>query len=1050
MGEFFIRRPIFAIALTVAITLAGIISIGGLAIEQYPDITPPVVQVSANYAGADAKSVNDAVATPLGEQALGVSDMLYMQTTSANDGSMTLQLTFDIGSSPDMDAIFTQNNVAAATPQLPEAVTEQGVVTRKSNTGFLMVYALTSDGRYDDEFLSNYAYINIANSIEKINGVGKVEIMGAGEYAMRVWIHPERLRYYGIALDDVLSAISEQSAIYPAGKFGADPAPSTEHLTYTVILPAAYSTAEEFASIILSLDQNGNQVRLSDVADVSLGSKSYTVRSTMGSNPSALMVIYQEPGSNAVEVGARVKEVISEQQPRLPDGIAFYPIVDATDSIEAGIGDIIRTLVIALLLVIAIIYLFLQDWRSTLIPLIAVPVSLVGVFILFPLIGFSLNVISLLALVLATGLVVDDAIVVVEAAQADIQRGLPPAEAAREAMRRVQSPIIATTVVLLAVFIPVSTMSGITGRLVEQFSITIAAAVTLSAFNALTLSPALCSLLLRPRTPKQKGFFARFNRWFDTATEHYTNRATIIARHTARTALFIGVMCVGIFITWRLLPDGFLPDEDEGYLMVMVTTPPASSLETTMQAMQHIEDIVMTHPEVKYTSTAAGFNMMASISSSSSGVLFVVLKDYAERKLSAAQLAQLLNEELYTAIPEAECYALIPPSIPGLGVTSGISLQVLDFEGRGTAYLSEHTSCLMDSLKRDKAIANISTSFSATTPQRLLRVNRQQALSEGIDIEEIYSTISTLLGGKYTGNFNRFGRLYQTYVQASADSRIDEHSLNRYFVKNGRGEMVPLSAFVSVRDTIGVEYITQYNLNQAIALTATPTAGTSSGEAMDRIEAIAKRVLPSDIGIAWSGLSYQQAQESGGEWKIYLIAIIFAFLALASLYESWSLPLAIILSVPAAVVGAMVAMVIAHIFKADYVYNIYVQISLIMLIGLAAKNAILVVEYADRIYHSHADITPITAAIAAARERVRPIVMTALAFVLGVMPLIFASGSYSTARNIMGVALVGGMITATVVGIFLYPASYFLVKQYSKDKKEEVAAKPDDHKTDAQ
>ena len=1045
MGEFFIRRPIFAIALTVAITLAGIISIGGLAIEQYPDITPPVVQVSANYVGADAQTVNDAVATPLGEQALGVSDMLYMQTTSANDGSMNLQLTFEIGSSPDMDAIFTQNNVAAATPQLPEAVTEQGVVTRKSNTGFLMVYALTSDGRYDDEFLSNYAYINLSNSIEKINGVGKVEIMGAGEYAMRVWIHPERLRYYGIALEDVMEAIKEQSAIYPTGKFGAEPAPSAEHLTYTVILPAAYSTAEEFASIILSLDENGNQVRLSDVADVKLGSKSYNVRSTMGSNPSALIVIYQEPGSNAVEVGSRVRAVIGEQEEALPDGISILPIVDATQNIVDGIDDIVRTLFIALLLVVAIIYLFLQDWRATLIPVIAVPVSLVGIFTIFPLIGFSLNVISLLALVLATGLVVDDAIVVVEAAQAGIQRGLPPIEAAREAMHRVQSPIIATTVVLLAVFIPVSTMSGITGRLVEQFSITIAAAVTLSAFNALTLSPALCAILLRSRTTAEKGFFARFNRWFDSATERYTRLSTIITRHTARTALFIGVMCVGIFITWRILPDGFLPDEDEGYLMVMVTTPSASSLSTTMKAMQNVEKQVMNHPEVRYTSSAIGFNMMASISSPSSGVLFVVLKDYSDRKLSAAQLAQQLNEELYAAIPEAECYALIPPSIPGLGVTSGISLQVQDLGGRGTAYLAEQTTLLMDSLKQNNSIANISTSFSASTPQRLLHVNRQQALSEGIAIEDIYSTLSTLLGGKYTGNFNRFGRLYQTYVQASPKSRLDAHSLNDYFVKNGRGEMVPLSAFVSVKDTVGVEYITQFNLNQSIALTATPSAGTSSGEAMEQIEAVAKRVLPSDVGITWSGLSFQQSQESGGEWKIYLIAIIFAFLALASLYESWSLPLAIMLSVPAAVVGAMVAMVMAHLFVAEYVYNIYVQISLIMLIGLAAKNAILVVEYADRIYRSHPESSLLTAAITAARERVRPIIMTALAFVLGVMPLIFASGNYSTARNIMGVALVGGMATATAVGIFLYPATYYMIKR--------LASRPDtnnDLKADTQ
>ena len=1040
MGEFFIRRPIFALSLTIAITLLGLLSLTRLAIEQYPDITPPVVQVTASYVGADAETVNDAVATPLGEQVLGVSDMLYMESTSANDGSMTMQLTFEVGSSPDMDAIFTQNNVSSATSSLPQAVTQQGVVTRKSNTGFLMVYALTSDGRYDDELLSNYAYINLHNDLAKLSGVGQVQIMGAGEYAMRVWIYPEKLHYYSLSLDAVVDAIKAQSAIYPTGQFGAEPAPDNTVFTYTVTLPKAYSTPEEFSNIILSMDQTGAEVRLRDVADVSMGSQSYSVRSLMGSDPTALLVIYQEPGSNAVEVGSRVREVISHKQERLPEGMDIYTIVDATQNISEGIADIVKTIILALVLVIAIIYLFLQSWRATLIPLIAVPVSLIGVFILYPVLGFSLNVISLLATVLAIGLVVDDAIVVVEAAEAGIERGLGAREAAIEAMRRVQSPIIATTVVLLAVFIPASFMGGITGLLFEQFAITISMAISLSAFNALTLSPALCALLLKKRQPYTRGFFYRFNRWFEARTKAYRKATSILSRHVVRTAVFVGVMAICVVVAWHSLPSGFLPDEDEGYLMVVVSTPEASSLDVTLQAMQHTNQVVSSHPEVEHTALAAGYNMIAGISSSSSGVMFVVLKDSKSRRLTSSQLADILTKELYTAIPEAECYAFIPPSIPGLGITSGITLEVQDLEGRGTQYLMEQVSRLMDSLQKDKAIASVSTQFTASTPQRLLKVNRSQAMSEGVAIEEIYSTLSTLLGGEYIGNFNRFGRQYQTYIQATPDSRVDRHSLNSYFVRNGQGENVPLSAFVSVKDTIGVEYIKQFNLSQSISLTATAAEGVSTGEAMQHIEQLADELLPDDIGMAWSGISYQQDQAKSSGKGIYGVALIFIFLALAALYESWSLPIAILLSVPVAIVGALLAMILAHAVHPIYVNDIYMQISLIMLIGLAAKNAILVVEYADTIYHSRENISLLDAAIEASRERLRPIIMTALAFILGILPLIFSTGCYSTARNIMGVALIGGMGAATTVGIFLYPAAYYMIAKLSYGKRKKSSA----------
>lgn len=1036
MGEFFIRRPVFALSLTVAITLAGIVALTRLAIAQFPDITPPVVQVTTSYVGADAETINETVATPLGEQAISVSDLLYMQSTSANDGSMSLQLTFEVGSSPDMNAIFTQNNISSATASLPQSVVEQGVSVEKSNTGFLMVYALASDGRYDDEFLSNYAYINLEDRLAKINGVGKVQIMGAGEYAMRIWLHPERLHYYSLSAAQVMDAIRTQSGVYPAGKFGAEPTAEDVAYTYTVRLPAAYSTAEEFSSILLATDATGAEVRLRDVADVELGSASYAIRALTGRNPSTLVVIYQEPASNAVEVGKRVKEVMSEQEAALPDGIEIYTVVDATQNIKAGVGDIARTLVIALVLVIAIIYLFLQDWRSTLIPLVAVPVSLIGTFTVFPLLGFSMNVISLLALVLAIGLVVDDAIVVVEAAQVGIERGLNPREATVEAMRRVQSPIIATTVVLLAVFIPISFMEGITGQLFRQFSVTLSTAITLSAFNALTLSPALCAMLLKPRKGERRGLLGRFNAVVERNLNRYGERIVTFVQHTLRTALIVAVMAVAILLCWRTLPTGFLPVEDEGYMMVLVTTPDASSLDTTLRAMQHAEKIITAHPAVEYASLAAGFDMMAGVGSTSSGVIFVVLKDFKQRNISASALAAELNAELY-ALPEAECYAIIPPSIPGLGISSDLSLQVQDLQGQGTEWLYSQAQMLMDSLRKEPTIATVSTTFHASTPQRMLHIDREQAMSEGVELADIYSTLGTMLGGTYSGNFNRFGRQYRIYAQASPDAREDSFAINRYYVPNVHGQSVPLAAFVSVEDTVGVEYITQFDLYESIMLSITPAEGISSGEAMAVVERTADRVLPPTAATAWSGLSYQQAKARSGAGVVYLVALIFVFLALSSLYESWALPVAILLSVPAAIAGALVAMLVAHAIEPTYVNNIYVQISLIMLIGLAAKNAILVVEYADR-RRVEGNLTAAEAATEAARERARPIIMTALAFVLGIMPLIFATGNFSTARNIMGVALAGGMIVATTVGLLLYPAAYFLVEslrlKFSKDR----------------
>lgn len=1030
MSRFFIYRPIFAISLAIIIVLLGTISIFNLSIEQYPDITPPVVEVSATYNGADAETVNNAVAIPLAQSVMGVSDMLYMQSTSANDGSMTLQVTFDIGTDPDMNAVLTQNSVSSAMSELPTAVTQQGVTTRKTQTGFLMVYALYSDGRYSDGFLSNYAYINIRNNLLKINGVGKVSIMGAGEYAMRIWLRPDVLHYYGLSVDDVVSAVASQSGIYPAGEFGAEPSPESTQYTYTVTMPPQISSPEEFSRIVVRTLSDGGQVLLSDVAEVELGSRNYGSSSLFNGKPTAVMVIYQEPGSNAVDVGNAVKAEMARLSGRFPDGISYASVVDSTDSIMAGIHDIMVTLVIALLLVIFIIYVFIQDWRATLIPLVAIPISLIGTFMAFPLLGFSINIISLLGMVLAVGLVVDDAIVVVEAVQVNIEKGMDPREATVEAMKKVSSPVIATSIVLLAVFIPVSFSGGITGRLFQQFAVTISVSVIFSTLNALTLSPALCAILLKPRKPATKGLFGAFNRQFDRFMIRYSLRTESLVRRTGLTSAVVVALLAAIALIWVRLPAGFLPEEDQGFVTVFVKTPDATSLPETQRVMSDVDALIKRMPEIDSSAAVAGFNMIAGVAATNCGIIFVKLVPFSDRRLSAMKIVDILNRELYTAEPAADCYAFVQPSIPGLGVTSGVTFEVQDLVGRGTEYLARNALSLMDSLKGNGAFASVSMQFDDGIPQRRLEIDRQQALIKGVPLSDLYSQTSALLGGRYVNNFNRFGQLYQTYVQAAPEYRQDARSFDSYFINASDGTSVPLSSFVKVRDTVGVGFVSQFNLLNSISLTADPSQGTSTAQAMKAVSEAAARLLPDDVGFSWSGVSFQEASESRKSFSVYLIAIVFVFLILSALYESWGLPVSILLSVPLAVAGSLLAIGIAHLFNPVFINDIYLQISLVMLIGLAAKNAILVVEYADKLFFEE-KMSLFDAAVGAAKLRVRPILMTALAFILGILPLVFADGVYSTARNIMGVALLGGMTLATAAGIFLYPALYYLVAQFA-------------------
>ena len=1027
MNNFFIKRPIFAISLSVIIVMLGVLSILNLAIEQYPDITPPVVEVSASYIGADAETVNNAVATPIAQSIMGVSDMLYMQATSANDGSMTLQVTFDIGSDPDLDAILTQNNVATATAKLPSSVIEQGVVTRKTQTGFVMVYALYSDGRYDEEFLSNYAYINLENELLKIDGVGKVEIMGAGEYAMRIWLRPDVLRYYNISVSEVIEAINTEAGIYPAGEFGAEPTPPTTQYTYTVTMPRQLNSAEEFGNILLRTTSKGEQVRLRDVASVELGSSSFGTSSRFGNYPTTIITIYQEPNSNAVALGEKVKATMANLVKRMPDGVAVDAIVDATQSIKAGVSEIFKTLVIALILVILIIFLFLQDWRATLIPLIAIPVSIIGTFTLFPILGFSINVVSLLGLVLAVGLVVDDAIVVIEAVQAGIERGLSAKDATAEAMRKVTSPIIATTIVLLAVFLPISFSGGISARLFQQFAITISVSVLFSMFNALTLSPALCGMILRPHTKSTTGLFGAFNRLFDKAMGRYGEVVGGVVKRWKMTATLVSVMIIAIVAMLKIIPQGFLPEEDQGYFMVSITAPDNTSLNRTEHIMAKADSIIKARvPIVESSGTVSGFNMISGVASTNCGIIFAKLVDFDKRKRSAMEVVAELNTWLYSALPEAECSAFVPPSIPGLGVTSAVTFEVQDRAGKGVAYLSEQSERLLEALRREENIASATTEFRTGIAQKHLDIDKQHAQMSGVSLSSLYDETAALIGGRMINNFNLYGRLYQSYLQAAPEYRQNATSLDSYFLTNNNGESLPLSSFVEVRDTTGVQYLSQFNLYGSIGINVISNKGASTGDVIADIERIAEATLPDDCSIAWSGVAFQeQSERSKGVW-VFLIALVFVFFTLSSLYESWRLPLAIVLGVPLAVFGALCAVGCAHLIEPKYINDIYMQISLAMLIGLAAKNSILVVEYAD-LLHKREGKGLLEATVEAAKMRVRPILMTAFASILGMMPLIFASGIYSTARNIMGVSLVGGLLFATIFGILLYPAMYYLV-----------------------
>ncbi|NCA85264.1 MAG: efflux RND transporter permease subunit [Clostridia bacterium] len=1027
-SNFFVRRPIVAIVIAIVIVIVGLVFVTQLPTEQYPDIAPPMVSVSGYYTGANAINVEQSVAMPIEQQVNGVDNMIYMKSVNANDGSMSLQITFDIGTDPDMNTVFTQNRVSSATPKLPESVKQYGLKTEKSFSFPILVITLSADDdRYSQQFLGNYMAINIQDILAREPGVGRVDLLGSSEYSMRIWVKPDRLASLDVTIPEIVNAIRSQSVIVPGGKFGAEPAPPGTEFTYTVRLPERLKSEEEFTDIVVRVNDNGSQIKIRDLATVELGVESYNAYTRLDGKSAGMFMIYQAPGSNAVEIADNLRERMEELSKTFPEGITYTVSLDSTKAITTGIKEIFETLIIALLLVILVVFLFIQDWRATLIPTIAIPVSLIGAFIVFPMLGFSINVLSLLGLVLAIGIVVDDAIVVVEAVQVNIQNGMNSIDATNKAMREVTAPVIATTLVLVAVFIPVAAMGGITGRLYQQFAITVAISVLFSSLNALTLSPALCALLLRKPKP-YKGlvgkFFAGFNRVFDKTTDSYTTFAGHFARKMKRGAIYILIMVVALVFVGKGVPGGFIPEEDQGYFMVNIQLPNAASLQRSDVVTREIEEMLMEFEEIQYVTSATGFSLLSGALSTNTAFMFVSLTDWSERDRTALEMVRAVNKKL-AGVVGAQAIAMGPPAIPGLGSGSGFSIVLQDKSGGTPEYLAEQSMQFIRAAYARPEIANIFTPYGASTPQRYIDVNRDMILKAGVNLNDLYTTIGAFLGGAYVNDFNRFGRLYKTYVQAQPEYRINEEQINLFFVKNKEGKSIPLSAFVDVKKISGPDFTNRFNLYRSAELTGSPAPGYSSDQALDALEEVAAQVLPAGMGYEWTNMSYQERKASGTGNIVFVFSLLFVFLILAAQYESWSLPFSILLGTPFALLGALLALLIARLFSESYVNNVFAQISLVLLIAMAAKNAILIIEFANLKFQEGRSLYD--SAIAAARLRFRPILMTAFSFILGILPLLVATGAGSEARKVMGMTLFGGMVVATALGVLFYPMLYILI-----------------------
>jgi len=1042
VAEFFVRRPIVAMVIAIITVIVGFVAMSALPIAQYPEITPPQVSVTASYTGANAVAVEESVATPIEQKVNGVENMIYMKSTNASSGSMQLQVSFEVGTDLDMANVLAQNRVSEAQALLPEEVKRLGVTVKKQLSFPLLLISLISpNGTYDEQFLTNYATINVLDELARIRGVGQAQVAGgsAFEYAMRVWIKPDQLAKLGLTVPDITNAIRQQNVLIPAGQIGGPPAPPGTEFTYTVQTPGRLVTAEEFGEVVVRSNPDGSQVFLKDVARIELGTQNYVVSAKLNSAPAAALMVYQLPDANGLEVAEQVFDTLQELETRFPADVEYRISLDTTRPIEAGIREIVVTLFQAVGLVILVVFIFLQNVRATLIPTLAVPVSLIGTFAVFPLLGFSINTLSLLGLVLAIGIVVDDAIVVVEAVAQKMEKGMAAKEATMEAMREVSAPIVATSLSLIAVFVPVATMGGITGALYQQFAITIAISVAISSINALTLSPALSALLLKP-PGESKGashrFFGAFNRNFEVATGKFMTFTDFFTRKLVRTGVLLAVLIIALVLLFRAVPAGFVPEEDQGYMLAALQLPDAASLQRTQDVMAEVEEILAEFEAIESYTAISGFSMLTGTTQSNAGFIFLQLRDWDERpdlRDHAKNLIRRLNFNFATRITEAMVFAFGPPAIPGLGTGSGFTMMLQDLRGSSPAYLAEQSQNFIAAAQARPEIANIGTLYRASVPQVFVDIDKPKALKMGVALSDINTSIGAFLGGAYVNDFNRFGRLYKVYVQAEPEYRARENGIRMFHVRNQEGDMVPLSTLVTTARTQGAEFTNRFNLFRAAELTGQPAAGFSSAQALDALEEVAEQTLPSDMSYAWANMSYQEKAAEGTGSIVFVMALVFVFLILAAQYESWSLPLSVMLGTPIAVFGAIGGLWIARLFSESYVNNVFAQIGLVMLIGMSAKNAILIVEFASQEMQKGKDA--VQAAMDAAKSRFRPILMTAFSFILGVVPLLIASGAGAEARKVMGMTVFSGMLAATVIGVLVVPAMFVFVEKYISKRK---------------
>jgi HAE1 family hydrophobic/amphiphilic exporter-1 len=1031
MYRFFINRPIVAMVIAILMVIVGLVSMLSLPVAQFPNIVPPEVRIQTTFLGADALTLAQSVATPIEEQMSGVDNMNYMYSVSANNGVMRMGVNFNVKTDPNVDQVLAQLRVSQAASQLPASVQQYGVSVVKSPTSPMLLIGLSSPkGTHDATFLANYAYINLVDQITQVKGISNVNVFGAGQYAMRFWVKPDRLAALNLTVSDLLAAINAQNTVNAAGQVGGPPAPPGQEFTYAISAQGRLVTTEEFGQIVVRENPDGSVVRLKDVARVELGAQLYNIIGRLNGKPSAILAIYQLPGSNALDDQKAVLNLMAKLKKSFPEDLDYAVSLDTTLAVTQGMQDIVHTLVIALILVILVVFIFLQGWRASLIPLLAVPVALIGTFAFFPLLGFSLNTLSLFGLVLAIGLVVDDAIVVVEATERHIEDGMKPREAALKAMEEVAAPVVSLALILAAVFIPTIFIAGITGRLYQQFAGTIVIAVMLSVFNALSLSPALAAMLLKPkgesRGPLGK-FYGWFNRVFDRARNGYMRVAgTLIRKSLFTVILLLSIAAVAISLGVRL-PGAFLPVEDQGYVFVAAQLPYAASLERTDAVCKKIEAIIQNTPGVKYCTTVEGFSLLSQVQATYNAFFFVTLKPWAERKNANEQVAAIQSHlnTTFSKMPEAQVAAFSPPSIPGVGTSGGFTFILEDRSGKqDPSFLNENLDKFMAAARKRPELTGLLTTALPNVPQIFVKVDRDKVLKLGVSLSDVYATLQTFMGGNFVDYFNRFGRQWQVYLEAEAEDRARAENLLQFYVRNDQGQAVPLSAFTEIQHRTGPEFVMHYNEYTCAQINGAAAPGYSSAQATKALEEVFAQTMPPGIGHDYFGMSFQEQQAAAGVSPvlIFSLSVLCVFLILAAQFESWSLPISVLLGTPTAILGAFLALTLRG-FQND----VYVQIGLIMLIGLAAKNAILIISFAKTEYEKGKPIAE--AALTGARIRLRPILMTSFAFILGCTPLWLASGSGGVSRQTLGTVVIGGMLGATFVDVFIVPVTFSIVEK---------------------